>query len=51
METDGVFLEELSWTYDDLPVGGTEEDIYNVNGPGPCLKRHIATRFQSVLEA
>jgi hypothetical protein len=50
-KTDGAYPEEINWTYKDLPGEGINENLYNYNGPGPCLRQYIATRFRTLLEA
>ena len=34
---DGMYPEELTWTYDDVPEQGIHKDYYNYDGPGLCL--------------
>jgi hypothetical protein len=50
-EEDGRYPEELTWSYEDLPTEGLNEDLYRYSGPGPCLRPYVSTKFRTVLEA
>ena len=48
---DCAYLEEFSWTYDNLPESGINKNLYNYNGPGPCLRPYVVAIFLTILEA
>jgi hypothetical protein len=51
MEEDGLYPNQLQWKYEDLPENGLEEDIYRYEGSGPSLRRNVANKFSSPLQA
>ena len=51
MDEDGLYPEEFAWTYDNIPVGGIQEDVFLCNGDGPALRHGISKRFNTVLES
>jgi len=51
MEEDGTYPEEFTWTYEDPPEDGLNEDLYHYCGSGLCLRHQFSTRFCTVLEA
>jgi hypothetical protein len=51
MEDDGVYPEDFTWSYENVPAGGIQEEYYHYDGPGPSLRHNVSNKFSSVLEA
>ena len=51
MEEDGVYPQNLNWSYSDI-VPGTPNTMYqHYNGPGPCLRKLMDWKFDTLLGA
>ena len=45
MEEDGIYLDQFSWSYEDVPPDNIQEDLYNYDGPCPCLHRNVSNNY------
>lgn len=51
MEDNGEYPEELNWTYDNIPQNTPDTTYPHYNGPGPCLKKYIDKKFNTLLDS
>jgi len=51
MEADGVHPQELNWSYTDVVPGTPNTEHVYYNGAGPCLRRYVDRKFDSLLGA
>ena len=51
MEDDGVYPQELNWLYSDVVPGTPNATYPHYNGKGPCLRRYVDMKFDTLLGA
>ena len=51
MEDDGVYPQELNWSYSDVVPGTPNATYPHYNGKGPCLRRYVDRKFDTLLGA
>lgn len=51
MEAYGVYPEELTWSYDEVPAEGIHENYYCYDSLGPSLWHNVSNKFWAMLEA
>ena len=51
MEDDGVYPQELNWSYSDVVPGTPNATYPHYNGEGPCLRRYVDRKFNTLLGA
>ena len=51
MEDDGVYPQELNWSHSDVVPGTPNATYAHYNGKGPCLRRCVDIKFDTVLGA
>lgn len=51
IKDNGEYTEELNWTYDNIPQNTPDTTYPHYNGPGPCLKKYIDKKFNTLLDA
>ena len=49
MEEDGVYLQELNWSYSDVVPGTSDTTYHHYNGAGPCLRKCVDRKFNTLL--
>ena len=51
MEDDGVYPQELNWLYSDVVPGTPNATHPHYNGEGPCLRKFVDVKFDTLLGA
>mgnify|MGYP006184554199 CR=1 FL=1 len=51
MEDDGVYPQELNWSYSDVVPGTPNATYPHYNGKGPCLRKFVDVKFNTLLVA
>ncbi|KAL3800369.1 hypothetical protein HJC23_003665 [Cyclotella cryptica] len=50
MESEGVCPKELNWSYSNVVPGTPNTTYIHYNGAGPCLKKYMDRKFDTLLE-
>ena len=45
MGNDGVYPEEFTWSYENVPADDIQEEYYRYDGPGPSLCHIVSNSF------
>ena len=51
LEEDGVYPQNLNWSYLDVVPGTPNTTYQHYNGPGPCLRKFVDRKFDTLLGA
>ena len=51
MEEDGTYPQELNWSYSDVVPGTPNTNYPRYHGDGPCLRRYVDRKFDTLLGA